>query len=164
MKMCQPISRRALTVTAAAALLVAAMLPAAATAAPSHETITAKVRNGDLAFVPDNTAIRHDGRLTIRNRTDEPHTFSIVKPNNVPDTRRQQRRCFRRGHICRRIFRWHEGGEKRRVNAGAKGFNKAGDSVFFNDRARARITADEGRTLNFICGIHPQMQGRLHVR
>jgi plastocyanin len=156
--------RHTLAASAAAGACLAILAPATATGAPEHETIKAKVRNGDFAYVPSRTEIERRGTITLRNRTDAPHTFSIVKQEDVPETRKQQQRCFRRGHICRRIFKWHDRGERRRVNAGVKGFNTGGDSVFFSDRARAKITADEGRTLNFICGLHPQMQGKLHVR
>ena len=51
------------------------------------------------------------------------------------------------------------------VAVGAQGFNQPGDSLlFFPDTSiSATVTAPAGTTLQFLCAIHPWMQGKIVV-
>ena len=169
--------RYQLTAVTALALIVAAVVPAVA-ATPRNATLTAKGGTifkpnrfiGDgMRFGRDVTVIRSRGTLTVDNRTREPHTFSIVRKSQLPRTARQAERCT----VCELLGRAHgvpENGEGPPtipvVNRGASGFNQPGDSVAFGprQRVRAKITARSGRTLHFICAIHPWMLGKVAVR
>ena len=52
------------------------------------------------------------------------------------------------------------------VNVGKPGLNRPGDSILITPEdpvVKARVTAQAGTTLRFICAIHPWMQGKLIV-
>ena len=169
--------RTGLAAATSLALIVAAVVPAVA-ATPRNATLTAK---GGTVFKPnrfigdgmrfgrDVTTMKSGGTLTIRDRTREPHTFSIVRKSQVPRTARQAERCT----VCRELGIAHgmpENGEGPPtipvVDKGAKGFSQPGETVAFGPRqtVKVKITAKAGRTLHFICAIHPWMQGKLAVR
>jgi hypothetical protein len=53
------------------------------------------------------------------------------------------------------------------VNVGKPGLNQPGDSILITAEdpvIKARVTAQAGTTLRFICAIHPWMQGKLIVK
>lgn len=116
-------------------------------------------------FTPRNLTVSSGERVRVRDRsTDEaPHTLSLVK-------RRQLPRSFN-CPACRAIEASHEindeTGEpgKPLVNVGAAGFNRPGDSIVINPGGRVSfdVTADAGKTLYYLCIIHPWMQGRINV-
>jgi len=149
----------------------------ASQAAPNTATITTKLVRGTLKFVPSSTNIAHDGRLTIRNANPGiPHTLTLVREGVLPDTRAERRRCFSPGHICFQAAGWHRAldnngdNDLSTVNVGQPGLDtlgalrKRGDSVFINRRPRSfTVTAASGRTLPFLCIIHPWMQGEISV-
>ena len=158
-------------------LIVAAVVPAVA-ATPRNATLTAQ---GGTVFKPnrfigdgmrfgrDVTVMKSRGTLTIRNRTREPHTFSIVRRSQVPRTARQAERCT----VCQALGVAHgipANGQGPPtiplVDRDRKGFNQAGDSIVFGPRetTRVKITAKTGQTLNFLCAIHPWMLGKVAVR
>ena len=172
-----PSRRVQLTAVTSLALIVAAVVPAVA-ATPRNATLTVK---GGTVFKPnrfigdgqrfgrDVTVIRSRGTLTIRNRTRQPHTFSIVRKSEVPRTARQVENC----RVCQPLGQSHgippdgEGGPTiPLVDKGRKGFNQRGDSVAFGPRqqVRVKISARPRRTLRFICAIHPWMLGKIAVR
>ena len=172
-----PNPRVQLTAVTALALIVEAVVPAVA-ATPRNATLTVKggtvfKRNrfiGDgMRFGRDVTVIKSRGTLTIKNRTREPHTFSIVRKSEVPRTARQAENC----RACQELGQSHgvpPNGEGEPttplVDKGGKGFDQPGDSVVFGPRQRVKvkITARSARTLRFICAIHPWMQGKVAVR
>jgi hypothetical protein len=51
---------------------------------------------------------------------------------------------------------------------GGPGLNARGDSLLFagpfNQAIQGRVTAPAGRTLDYLCVIHPWMQGSIAVR
>lgn len=172
-----PNRRVQVTAITALVLVVGAVVPSVA-ATPRNATLTVK---GGTIFKPnrfigdgqrfgrDVTAIKSRGTLTIRNGTREPHTFSIIRKSEVPRTARQVENC----RVCQALGQAHgipPNGEGPPtiplVDRGAAGFNQPGDSITFGprQRVRARITARSGRTLRFICAIHPWMLGKVAVR
>lgn len=124
----------------------------------------------------DNDVYRLKSGSTIRIRTrapGEPHTVSIVSTKDVPKTMGAIEKCFEAG-ICGRLGQAHEVPEgegppgKPVVDVGKTGFDRAGDSVVFGprptDRASVKLTASRGKTLKFICAVHPWMQAKIVVR
>jgi plastocyanin len=125
-------------------------------------------------FVAGTLTIRSGGTVTLTNTTDEPHTFSIVKKSELPRTIKQIQEC----HICGEIAKSHglnpEGPPSGPppiplVNVGPIGFDQPGDSVVIGPKGHGgpvsiTVTAPAGTTLNFMCAIHPWMQGRILVK
>jgi plastocyanin len=181
-------SRRTLARAAAPALglavAVAAVVPATAAQAPSKATVKAvgKVEFKPNRYVKDGmrwnsdvTVIKSGGTLTIVNKTDQPHSFSLVKRSQLPRNMAQMEGCFGPGP-CDELAVAHgavdpETGEERDptiplVNVGKEGFDRPGDSVVFgpNSKTTVKITAKKGTKLYYLCAIHPWMQGKLDVK
>ena len=120
----------------------------------------------NLRFSPRNFTIRSGGRVVVRERArlKEPHTFSLVRRRQLPDSER----C----RVCDRIGESHEVSEETGdvgrpvVNVGKAGFNRPGDSIIVNPGQTVRfdVTAAKGRNLYYLCAVHPWMQGRIRVR
>ena len=147
-------------------------------AAPAAATERVVIRGGttfnpgesivdNVRFTPRNLTVRSGERVRVRDRgTDReaPHTLSIVRRGQLPNSFN----C----RACEQLFVAHEVNEeeetvgKPRVNVGAPGFNRPGDSIFVppGGRVSFRVTADEGRNLSFLCAVHPWMQGQFNVR
>jgi hypothetical protein len=132
-------------------------------------------------FVPPAT-VHHGDVLKIINETNPnkigPHTFSLVKNRLIPRTRSEERHCFDKGNICRHVAHWHGGSvkggpQKKVVRAGKPGWNREGDydrrgdSFFMGSRLasfKQKVTAKAGRTLHFMCIVHPFMHDRIVVK
>lgn len=176
-------SRRMLALVLGAALALVAVVPAVAQA-PRNYTLDmiGKVTFKKNRFIKDSVryevdsfSIRSGGNLTIADKTRQPHTLSLVKRSDLPGNLREMERCFGPGP-CDEIGVDHgaidpETGEERDptvplVNKGAEGFNQPGDSVVIPPRRKARVevTAARGKSLYYLCAIHPWMQGRINVR
>ena len=177
---------RKLLIAAAAALIVAAMAgPASAGTAPAA---TVEVRGGDILqpgqfiknnfrFVPRNITV-HSGdvvRWVDRDRDeDDPHTVTIARKADLPQNIAQLDACYEPGGLCITTIEAHDPGLDEqppfnfRVNRGGPGLNARGDSLLFGgpfDHAiRGRVTAPAGRTLYYVCVIHPWMQGSITVQ
>jgi plastocyanin len=177
---------RKLLVAAVAALIVAAMAgPASAAVAPAA---TVEVRGGDILqpgqfiknnfrFVPRNITV-HSGdvvRWVDRDRSaDEPHTVTIARRSDLPQTIAQLNACYEPGALCAKTIEAHDPGSdftppfNFRVNRGGPGLNVRGDSLLFagpfNQAVQGRVTAAAGRTLYYLCVIHPWMQGSITVQ
>jgi hypothetical protein len=52
------------------------------------------------------------------------------------------------------------------VDVGTAGIDQAGDTIVMEPKksTKVKVSAPKGTTLNFICGIHAWMQGKLRVR
>jgi plastocyanin len=126
-------------------------------------------------FAPGTVAIKSGGTITLTNVTPEAHTLSIVKKSQVPRTLKQLENC----EVCVEIFKAHginpEGPPQhgpppiRLVDVGGPGFNQPGDSVVIGPKGRGgpvtfKVTAAPGTVLNFVCALHPWMQGRFLVK
>jgi plastocyanin len=177
-----------------AILALAVAVPALAATAPKRVTQTTvggekfvpnRLVADTMHFKLGTVRIQSGGTLTFVDKTKNAHTFSIVKKGQVPRTAKQVDNCFGPGP-CDEIAIAHgavnpETGEEQEpttplVNVGKAGFNQPGDSVVLPPaggaaaaKARAsklslKITAPKGKTLYFICAIHPWMQGKVEVR
>ena len=177
---------RKLLIAAVAALIVAAMAgPASAAVAPAA---TVEVRGGDILqpgqfiknnfrFVPRNITVNSGDvvRWVDRDRdADDPHTVTIARKADLPQTIAQLEACYEPGGFCITTIEAHDPGLDEqppfnfRVNRGGPGLNARGDSLLFGgpfDQAiRGRVTAPAGRTLYYLCVIHPWMQGSITVQ
>lgn len=160
--------------TAVLAAVVGMCLVAVAPAAAAKRVV---IRGGEVfkaghyvkdnqRFTPRITTVQSGEKVTVRDRSTarSPHTLSIVRKRDLPDSFQ----CA----VCEQLFVAHEANEetgtvgKPLVNVGAAGFDQPGDSIFVppGGKVSFRVTADEGENLNFLCAIHPWMQGKFRVR
>jgi hypothetical protein len=140
-------------------------------------------KNKDLFFDAPAT-VAAGNELLIQSNTNPravgPHTFSLVRKADLPTSKNQIKACGKKlKGICGAIVRWHdvnvdtgEVGENP-VDVGKNGWDqkgslkRKGDSVVL-DRARGQkfgrpVTAPVGKTLYYICAVHPFMQGQIEV-
>ena len=122
-------------------------------------------------FVPGNVVIRSGGKLTLRNRQEAPHTFSIVTKKDLPGSTNKILDCGSPGTICDTLFTAHKPDADGNptvpiVDVGAPGIDQPGDSVVLNPKQTVKVdvSAAKGKTLLFMCGIHAWMQGKLKTR
>ena len=115
--------------------------------------------------------IRSGGKLTLRNRQEAPHTFSIVTKKDLPNATNKILDCGSPGTICDSLFTAHQPDAEGNptvpiVDVGAPGIDQPGDSVIVNPKqtVKVNVSAAKGKTLLFMCGIHAWMQGKLKTR
>jgi hypothetical protein len=141
-------------------------------------TVKATLDGRKLAFTGADE-VREGGRLVFVNRTDPeqvgPHTFSLVRKSEVPQTGKQRRRCFRGDNVCARIAQAHRFEPPGTINRpdvdrGAEGwdkrFGRSGDTYYTEKRGDAEgreVAVDGGGNLWFMCAVHPEMVRRVHV-
>lgn len=154
-----------------ASLAQSAPRQATLTAIGGAEMVPNRYIQDSVRFNKDAVTIRSGGTLTVRNRTDQPHTFSVVKRSDVPRNLRQLEQCFGEEGICTELSAAHGVTSPEAepttplVDVGDTGFDRAGDSALFMNRPeRLEISADAGKRMFYICLIHPWMQGRVNVR
>ena len=121
--------------------------------------------------------------LQIKNNTNPvavgPHTFSLVREEDLPETAKEQKACSRKfKKICGAIAQWHEVdlqtgqiGENP-VEVGKQGWDRKGslkrkgDSIVMErkgEKFQREVTADPGKELYFVCAVHSEMQGEIDV-
>ena len=158
-----------------------------ASAAPTHSK--AKVatidmlRDGKDLFFEGPKTVASGAQLKIKNLTNPrqvgPHTFSLVRKSDLPRTGKQIKACAKDFEgICGAIVEWHdvdvdtgEVGENP-VEVGKQGWDRQGSlkrkgdswvSEKKNQSFKREVTAPPGKTLHFICAVHPFMQGKIKV-
>jgi hypothetical protein len=168
----------------AVVILVAAALAVPALAAAPRNAVVNTI--GTVKFVPnrsitdsmrfkqDVVTIQTGGKVTLRDKTKAPHSWSLVKRGQVPANFRQMDACYSKGP-CGSLAVDHgavnpDTGEEQEpttplVNVGKDGFNAPGDSVLIppGGRTSVKVSAPVGSTLNMICVIHPWMQNKVKV-
>lgn len=123
-------------------------------------------------WVPGTVSIASGGTLTIVNqsRDPDPHTFSIVQRSQLPRTLEEINEC----KVCQEIAKSHGVNPSEpphgpppipTVDVNNDGFNEPGDSQFIGPHATVHVTisAKPGTVLNFMCSVHPWMQGVVKV-
>ncbi|MGI8945646.1 MAG: cupredoxin domain-containing protein [Thermoleophilaceae bacterium] len=159
----------------------AASAGAGAEVAKAPATVTMQFKRGEFSF-SGAKRVRAGRRLRIRNNTNPrmvgPHTFTLVRKALLPDTRKEQRQCFTPGKICLTGATAHEFDEETEqigrplVKAGKRGWDRPfgskrkGDSWYTeaaDETFAQRVSARPGRTLYYMCIIHPEMQGKIKV-
>jgi hypothetical protein len=185
-------SRLTVLLAAGAAFAAVAVVPTLASGAPSGTppppgaTVDVlKIKGGfsrhgtNLRFVPP-PSVHTGDYLEIDNTTDPhqvgPHTFSLMQPAFIPKTKHARKACFKKNHICRSVFKWHEATRNsigvNPVEAGLAGWDTEGSTSVTGDSWVAQkkddtfvqaVTAAPGTTLTFMCAIHPFMHGKITV-
>jgi hypothetical protein len=130
-----------------------------------------------LRFNKDTYEVNSGGTLRVVNTkaTEGPHTVSIVRQKDLPTNIGEVFNC----KACNAMFEAHgadpndEGPPKFTFVENGKGqndpasFNRPGDSGVTGPRKgnqfEVRVTAPAGRTLYFLCAVHPWMQAKLNV-
>ncbi len=155
----------------------------ASTASKAGATVITMERNGKDLFFDGPATVAQGDALKIKNKTNPaaigPHTFSLVRDKVLPVTRDQIKKCEKEFKgICGEIIRWHEvdvgTGEigENPVLVGKDGWDRKGDRKRKGDSwvaerkgqsFKREVTAPEGKTLTFICAVHPIMQGEITV-
>ena len=127
-----------------------------------------------MRFNRDVLTVQTGGKITLIDRTKQPHSFSVVKRGQVPKNLRQLDACYGKGP-CDDLAVAHgainpDTGEEQEpttplVNVGKDGFNAPGDSVLMppDGRTSVKVSGAAGSTLNMICAIHPWMQNKVKV-
>ncbi|HSI80183.1 MAG TPA: hypothetical protein VK919_05975 [Solirubrobacterales bacterium] len=168
----------------AGAVLVGALL-AIAGPAPADAAKTVEMKGGgkNLRFVAPKS-VRKGKALRVVNQTNPervgPHTFTLVSKKVMPTTRRQQNKCFDGPkRVCFRAAVAHEVDfetfevGRPLVEAGRPGWDRSftktriGDSWYTETEDEAlsqKVSAKRGKTLRFLCIVHPFMQGKIEVR
>ena len=168
-----PMIRRIFALAALGSIAFAAP----ALAAPKANTITAiggmKVKaNGyvqdDQRWDADRYTVKSGATVTLRDKSTEgqPHTLSLIA--KVPKTPAQIMGC----KACGPLMEAHEANPetmevgKPLVEAGAAGFDVAGDSIFLPPKGKVtfKVTAKKGTKLAFVCVVHPWMLGEITVK
>jgi plastocyanin len=125
-------------------------------------------------FAPGTIVVKSGATITLTNETRDVHTLSIVKKSQLPRTLAQLERC----QVCGELAKAHGVNPEAPpagpppvplVNVGAAGFNVPGDSTVIGPKGHGstvtfKVTARPGTVLNFMCAVHPWMQGRFLVK
>lgn len=175
-------TRRLLVVAAVAGLGVAGgagfTSAQASSAGPTHITIeTAGVGtfkpNGffkeTVRYAKRSYTIATGGTITFekgpKDKTPDPHTLTVVAASLLPKTALQVEECLgdAPGTGCAI-------GDSAKTDGAGIPLNKPGDTyALFPSKMGTytpltiKVTAPAGTTLNFMCAVHPWMQGVLHV-
>lgn len=151
--------------------------------AEAAKTIEMKGGGKNLRFVGPKS-VRKGKALRVVNRTNPervgPHTFTLVSKKAMPTTKKQINKCFagpRR--LCFRAAVAHEVDfetfevARPLVEVGRPGWDRpftktsVGDSWYTETQDEAfsqKVSAKRGKTLRFLCIVHPFMQGKVEVR
>jgi plastocyanin len=153
----------------AVALGASAGSSAKLTATAGSKYVINKYAQNTAHFSPGVVTIKSGGTLTVKSQAGPSHTLSFVKASELPKTAKQIEQC----PVCATLAKDHgvdpnsnAPPTKPVVDVGATGIDRTGDSVFLasGKSTKLKITAKKGRTLSFMCAIHPWMQGKLQVR
>jgi plastocyanin len=168
---------RRTSITAAACLAALTILPATGAGAGGGKTVKVlgtedfqpNVRVfSNFRFAPGPITVASGDELTFDDRTDAPHTVTIVNPEEVPKTTEDlfDGECG----TCDDAFDGHfpggfGGPVNEVVDVEGEGLDAVGDSIlWFGDGASVKVSAPPGTTLDYICAIHPWMQGQIRVK
>jgi hypothetical protein len=147
-----------------------------AVAAPKANTITA-VGGMDVKlnqFITDaqhwdadTYTVKSGATVTLKDKSKmgQPHTLSLVP--KLPKTMAQIMGC----EACGSLMAAHQVNEETGdvgvalVNVGTEGFDVAGDSIYLPPKGKVtfKVTAKKGKTLSFLCAVHPWMAAKIKV-
>jgi plastocyanin len=125
-----------------------------------------------LRFSPGRIRVRQGATVTWQDRdgSADPHTVTVLAEDDVPATVEEVFTCGEPGGPCEPALSGHFPSETAPLvpvlNAGQLGLDTVGDSLFLADGGEisAEISAPPRTTLNYVCAIHPWMQGSIKVR
>jgi hypothetical protein len=173
-----------LTALAVAGVAVGSAVAASGGKAPKVDKIKivggAKVKPGfwiqdQLRYTPYKSAVKSGGTISVKGGFaafgEGPHSFSLVKKSQLPKNAAQVNKC----KVCGKIAKEH-GFNPNDQNSepttpfvdGGDGFNKPGDSALIDGQQvktlKLHVTAKKGKTLYYMCVLHPWMQGSIKVK
>jgi plastocyanin len=127
----------------------------------------------DLRFSPGRTTLSSGDQLTLSHadKTDEPHTLTIVNATELPSTIEQVFDCGAPGTLCDEVFttigpQITDPTKAQFVNvAGGSGLDGRLDTLWLpaGTSISVPVTAPSGTTLSYFCAIHAWMQGSITV-
>jgi len=122
----------------------------------------------DWGYAPGNARVPSGSTVRWTNPAHniDPHTVTVVRRSQVPQTVEEIFSCFE--GLCGQVAGKHfpaDADPVRLVNTGRTGLNRTGDSrlLFPGQTVFATVTAPPGTTLHYICALHPWMQAKLTV-
>jgi plastocyanin len=121
-----------------------------------------------LKFTPGHVVVRSGDTLTLQHadKTQAPHTLSIVDADEVPTTIDEVFVC----EVCEEVFGLFPGEPTSSVFVNAPGTGPGIDGrldtlfVLPGESVSAQVTAPAGSTLPYLCAIHPWMLGEIEVQ
>src|SRR5262245_55879031 len=127
----------------------------------------------DLRFSPGNTVVSSGESITLEHadKTDEPHTLTIVNADERPSDTEGVFECGAPGTICDEVFNTVgpqivDEDQSQFINvSGGAGLDGRLDTIWLppGTSLTVPVTATSGTTLAFFCAIHPWMQGEIRV-
>jgi plastocyanin len=127
----------------------------------------------DLRFSPGNSTVKSGASVTIdhADKTDEPHTLTIVEASERPSDVEEVFSCGEPGTLCDEAFNAFgpqivDESKAQFVNiAGGAGLDGRLDTVWLppGTSISVDVTAPAGTTLAYFCAIHAWMQGTIKV-
>jgi plastocyanin len=127
----------------------------------------------DLRFSPGHTTLKSGDQLTLSHddKTDEPHTLTIVNASEPPSDAEGVFECGAPGTLCDEVFttvgpQIVDNAKSQFVNvAGGSGLDGRLDTLYLPPGSviSVPVTAPSGTTLSFFCAIHAWMQGSITV-
>lgn len=130
-------------------------------------------------FAPGTVSVKSGSTLTFSfadQHVMEPHTLTIVKPSELPRTIGQVENC----KPCEKYATPHLKNPKAppgqgnpiihwTINKGQPGLDTVGDSIAIQEPGAhksigIKVSAKAGTTLDFVCAVHPWMQGKIVVK
>ena len=177
----RPLRRWSRRLGVLAALSLAALTLTTAASGATDKTVQTK---GDTTFVPNSkimatlkfapghVVVSSGDTLTLQHadRSQEPHTLSIVNADEVPSTIDEVFGCGEPGTVCDEVFGLFPGEPTSSVFVNAPGTGAGIDGrldtlfVLPGESVSAQVTAPSGSTLPYLCAIHPWMLGEIEVQ
>jgi plastocyanin len=127
----------------------------------------------NLRFSPGQSTVQSGDSVTIdhADKTDEPHTLTIVNADERPSDPEGVFGCGEPGTLCDEVFNTvgpqiTDPAQAQFVNiAGGSGLDGRLDTVYLppGTSISVPVTAAPGTTLAFFCAIHAWMQGEIKV-
>ena len=126
-----------------------------------------------MRFSPGNTTLKSGEQLTLihNDDTDEPHTLTIVDPDELPTDVEEVFACGEPGTICDEVFNTvapqivDENAPQFINVGGGPGLDARLDTIWLPAGSSISVPVDApaGTTLSFLCAIHAWMQGSITV-
>jgi plastocyanin len=173
----RPLARWSARLGVLAALSLAALTLTTAAGGATDKTVQTKgdetfVPNSKimatLKFAPGHVVVDSGDTLTLQHadKTQAPHTLSIVDADEVPTTIDEVFQC----EVCEEVFGLFPGEPTASTFVNAPGTGPGIDGrldtllVFPGESVSAQVTAPAGTTLSYLCAPHPWMQGTIVVQ
>jgi plastocyanin len=173
---------RVARIAVVAAIALASVFALTATSAAQDKTIRTRGTEdvhinskifSDLRFSPGRTALKSGDQLTLSHddKTDEPHTLTIVNASELPSNFEDVLNCGAPGTLCDEVFttvgpQITDPTKSQFINvAGGSGLDGRFDTLWLppGTSISVPVTAPSGTTLSYFCAIHAWMQGRIVV-